>query len=228
MITTSRLALQQPETTDPVSALRTATAANAAILARAAVADQGTLASRPTSTPESPGLFARLYRVASGPRAGQVDFDHGSGWLEDVFSTVPVGSVLAYANTPSQVQCPTNARVELNALSFTPGRASVRGILTLLTVDLRGGAGYGYTGMEVRHVVNNVETTVAGPVELGFEQGATNIGQPVFSHHEEQFANLIPGDLYRMRFSMRVGANDPQLAITMETRGPGQAKVVQA
>jgi hypothetical protein len=45
------------------------------------VKDSGTLASRPVSTPGSPGIEGRVYRVVSGSGAGCVMYDHGTGWV---------------------------------------------------------------------------------------------------------------------------------------------------
>ena len=44
------------------------------------VHDAGTLAARPVSTPESPGIAGRIYRIASGADEGDVYFDYGTGW----------------------------------------------------------------------------------------------------------------------------------------------------
>lgn len=43
--------------------------------------DAGSLASRPTSTPESPGIEGRVYRVNSGAAIGMVNYDTGTGWI---------------------------------------------------------------------------------------------------------------------------------------------------
>lgn len=43
--------------------------------------DDGSLAARPTSTPESPGIERRVYRVNSGAAVGMVNYDTGTGWV---------------------------------------------------------------------------------------------------------------------------------------------------
>ena len=43
--------------------------------------DAGSLASRPTSTPESPGIEGRVYRVNSGAAVGMVNYDTGTSWI---------------------------------------------------------------------------------------------------------------------------------------------------
>lgn len=43
--------------------------------------DSGTLVNRPTSTPESPGVEGRLYRVTSGDNVGVAYRDTGAGWV---------------------------------------------------------------------------------------------------------------------------------------------------
>lgn len=72
-ITTSRLALQRPETPDPVSELRTAIGANAATLDAAATYLEGTLVARPAAS-----LRGRVYRATD---TGQVFLDTGAAWL---------------------------------------------------------------------------------------------------------------------------------------------------
>lgn len=42
---------------------------------------QGTLVSRPVSTPGSPGKQGRFYVVTSGAELGQVHYDYGTGWI---------------------------------------------------------------------------------------------------------------------------------------------------
>ena len=43
--------------------------------------DAGSLAGRPTSTPGSPGIEGRVYRVNSGAAIGMVNYDTGTGWI---------------------------------------------------------------------------------------------------------------------------------------------------
>lgn len=45
---------------------------------------QGSLASRPVSTPVSPGIAGRVYRATDGANAGRVFRDYGTGWEEGV------------------------------------------------------------------------------------------------------------------------------------------------
>lgn len=46
---------------------------------RMASVDAGSLALRPTSTPGTPGVLGRLYRVTD--ESNRIDFDYGTGWI---------------------------------------------------------------------------------------------------------------------------------------------------
>jgi hypothetical protein len=84
MLTTPRLGLQKPQTSDAVTGLRTAIAANQDILDNAVLYDQGLLAARPVSTPASPGVKGRQYRATddtTGGTNGTLYYDYGTGWI---------------------------------------------------------------------------------------------------------------------------------------------------
>lgn len=78
MDTTTRLGLAKPAEGDPVTALRESVGDHADKLDQAALYDQGAASSRPTSTPESPGLAGQIYRATD---TDHVALDTGTGWI---------------------------------------------------------------------------------------------------------------------------------------------------
>lgn len=86
MLATSRLGITYPKETSPRSDapdIPLHIKNLAVILDTAAIDGQGSIGSRPTSTPVSPGVPGRYYYVSSGAETGQMFRDYGTGW-EDI------------------------------------------------------------------------------------------------------------------------------------------------
>lgn len=100
-----------------------------------AVDDQGTFASRPTSTPGTPGVPGRYYYATD---TGQLFRDYGTGW-----TNITPERILASATWSSDHVQTVNDTSTLHAtLTFTPVRPTVRVEAWWPFIrDVRGGAG---------------------------------------------------------------------------------------
>lgn len=87
----SRLQLWRPETSDGVPQLRAAVGQNADRLKDAAIHLQGTIAERPQSTTDSPGVPGRHYYAVD---IGLEFVDHGTGWAP---TGIPLGGYVELA-----------------------------------------------------------------------------------------------------------------------------------